>query len=299
MDQKTLDNKAIGLFLTQPENFETLEKVLDDLSKEHLRLKRLSPSLNFGPIVDERLLFDIVPSVARETDHFLGVRGIPHFNIMHANMSPDNFRDFYKRSLMPFGILYANAFMDDKLPSYAAIAFLINSALNLLGKYVYESSAHMYHSEQNLVRLLRLETQRTQIIGPAAHEYAHHVESYAKIPDWLSTDTMCEGFATGTERAIAGKFAEKEDNPAFVVDTTEQTAGWVYAAYSILCHKKLRKPKKSFGERLELSQKDAVRTWYHDRQYVWGASLFFVLEEKFGARVYREFLKAKKVFRQI
>ena len=230
------------------DNICALEELLDINGQELKRLKTLKREnkLDFGSKVTPEELSELLPKICSDVNEFLGVNsGSPEFSYFKLfKLTP-----LALPVLMFYG-LSAVHFTD------AVFALALNKNLDkalhgvreglrfgIIGACFHKMVSQPYYNGAS-ERVNLEHVKRTKLIPIAGHEYAHHVQNTEGLLV-AKSNIFSEGHARGVQKHMAEKYAQEEDNEAFLYAGLDTTVGEFKSSYIWMCKKLEQKPKKS------------------------------------------------------
>ncbi len=298
--KRTIENDRLKQLLLRRENLPVLEEVLARESAELERLQRLKKrgKLDFGKLVKEEEVPELLAEIYPEVDYFLGFTGgnLPSHQFYSRQAIARLTETGQAEKLVTRGGIVStfvgsaeivrNVVLEmspDPLWTSIGIALLGAGAYALnRGRKMRTMSFHEgWGYTFSLIELV--EAPRSSFIPTTAHEYAHHLQQIKQLHSRRYL-TFLEGHARGVERTIAEHYREKEDNEAFLWDISNETVEELKLAYQWICAGLGEKPKRSLGK---------TRTQYSgfftkQSHHTLGNTLFRLYEALHGKDIYRQ-----------
>jgi hypothetical protein len=299
----------IQAILQREENIPVLEEILDKELKKLAILQ--NQKLDFGKMPKRKELPALFAEVKKDVDNFLHVENIPNpvvacnrisvgsylkfipsaacvvaglagiSNIIGRAILGQELQDEFIRSLDNKSLYYAMHHIINGLVAIGGLALADGVRLSIKKKL----DVVDYHPYYKHIRVKR--TNFAILTTDLAHEYAHHVQNIVGI-NMNNHDYFTEGHAEGVARNIARIYAEKKDNPAYLLDTTRISVDEIKSVYLWLCEK--------FGKEADKNLVSDVKPCIMPDIHAIGNSMISIYEAQYGPRIYNEMMHGKFEF---
>lgn len=279
-----MNEGLVARYITRGKNLDILEGVLERTSHEYEQLQLHKKGIvDLGPELTQEGLLEIFPEVDKATQDFLGIKHIPPVELsLYKNSHWSELPIFFPTSM----IVAAEAIIgrpSSIIPTLGTAAIVYGvSRIPPLHRWVELTTRTKRGSEYDCDdnRLLIAERRVIPAIGTIAHELTHHIHHHTG-GIVIITDPLVEGPALGVENAVSHVFAQRYDNPAYLLDSVETMAGRIKHAYQLACAT-LGKAPENFLEGV----KD--KGGFHGHHYCLGAAAISIAETKHGRGVYKK-----------
>ena len=280
--------------LLDPDNIPHLESLLDSETQKLERLQKLEGKLYFGSKVSKRKLKPLFFEVKQEVDSFLSIAGgstpkYDYFSLLEPNLVSAGILGTYGLGgwfilAGVTGVAAGNLF--GILPTLAG--FMLINFGSKLHKRVSQSGYNPIYKSINLEK-----KQRADLVSTIAHEYTHYVQNQVLEFTSGGFTTFMEGHARGVQRHTANVYREKEDNEAFLYETTDWTCGELKSTYQWLCSELSIHERQSLLKSKTSRDKDETvhrRIYRKPTPHAIGNTLFYLYETQEGNSIYKNML---------
>jgi len=283
----------IEKFLSNNENFEVLEDILDKTAQEYFNLEKSKDTFYPGKKINPGLFEEMVPPIVKETNDFLGAYNIklPIFAFFHVPTA------MKRCSYFGLGIFAMSTLLTSLGGSvFGGMSFsaIIGAfaTLGMYGRAAKQLKWTRYYSQEPDMHLITLNEKWTvPAVGDLAHEYDHHmVNKSTNLFNYLP-NPIIEGHARGVEGKICKAFSEKFDNPAFEYNYAHRIASEINDAYHIICEKKNIYPMESL-KNLKIPPVHGYGDIHGSYHYKIGSAAMHVAERRYDDKVYKDVLKS-------
>ncbi|MBI5389138.1 hypothetical protein HZB01_02030 [Candidatus Woesearchaeota archaeon] len=213
------------------ENVGTLEEMLHGALQTSASLRRqktrLSPPLHRSQVWGEYLSGKAAVNKFLGIDHVDDPRIIYHDEIavpqIHNDLPNYNFSDLFVAMCGAGGSIFAVLHHSPLVASMAAISTMGYMHFATKPQHIpTREPINHYRPTDKLLEFTGLPVggkypREGQVLS-LVHEYTHHVVAEQGNPGALGVPSIREGHAFGVERHIAEHYAEKEDNPEYLID---------------------------------------------------------------------------------
>ncbi len=275
------------------ETVSQVESIFHQSLKQLAGMHYLSNKLSLQKPIGKTKLDETLTEIKGHVDEFLGVKKVKECEIRYAINASEPIKKL-ALAILPVATILG---ITNSGTSYNLAEIFPMTALNvgsgLIGAFFgfeFVSSAMGFMDSRDAPyygpnegcegTVVIKKESRTLQIPTIAHEYTHHVQNSVRG----SFTMLAEGIARGVERHIAKMYAEKEDNPSFLYDSTMTTTRELGTGYINLC-KAIGIPyKKALIESANsMLNEDCDRGFDH---YAFGVTYLSVEEANTGKSIY-------------
>ena len=290
-----LENNSMKNRLLVLDNISAIEDLLD---KESIRLERLERlkkdnKLDLGKKLSSKELKELFPKICTEVDEFLGIQNgeVPkyeYYDLMTPGLNTTPILICYALTSIMVAGSVTSLFIDKNPGTHyidAVIGTLQFTTVALLDS-INRNRGSRFNQSSKKVTLEKI--ARTDLIPTIGHEYAHSVQDRQGLI-YKKHSIFQEGHARGVEKHLAQMYSEREDNEAFLYDTSKRTVGEFKRSYLWMCTQLGQEPNKNLLK-TNNDINDLGKKIKEPSSHAIGNALFSIYKAQKGSKIYNQMI---------